>query len=132
MTSKEGTSLYALFTKFSSLLLTYFTSFLVSLSLTMMSYAVSRSVKPFKNNGCDSFSNVSSLASVVKSCSLICNASSCSLVIVFINSYHLVRNCPTLATKELLSYIATLCTSRDSVSSVVQMHTLYSSTSLTS
>lgn len=132
MTSKEGNSLHTLFTKYSTLLFTSSTAFLVSTTLTMASCVVSKVVKPFKNTANDSFNNVSTLAFVVKNNSLTCDASSFSFIIVFNNSYFLALNFPCLITKVVVSYIVVLCASRDSITNVVQMHTLFSSTYLNS
>ena len=75
---------------------------------------------------------MSTLASNVTTCSLTCNASYCNLVILLSNSCCLACTRPALAMRVVLSYITTLCTSRDSIT--IEYHTceLFSSTSCTS
>ena len=106
--SKEGTSLHALFTKSSKFFLTYWIAFLVSSTLSMISSVVSKGVGPFKNSTFDSFTNVSSLASSVKICSLTCNASSYNLLILFNNYCCLDHSFLALMTRAVFSCIAAL------------------------
>lgn len=132
VTSNEGTSLYALIITFCILFLTSSTDCFVFSALSMMPYAVSMGIGPFKRITYDSFNTVSTVASVVKNCSLTCNVSSCNFVIVFNKSYCLGPNSPTLETKPVLRCIVDLHAYVDSVTSVVLMRALFSSSSFTS